>query len=255
MAIRNFVIIRHFMEWKSFARTSLCVVTQNLTWTIRIIILWLSRLSTSAYNENYEQYAVKVQRSLAPLSWFPGSRKPTAHVHQCCRFQSYAKSRRLHAITNEIYKRNLHCVNHIPGIHDNGPPRTTLWRLTLTAYIYCWKGGYASQSTRVTKYTYGFGYHEVCAYNMFVLLHKLEELTTYSYKKTIWKLSNGILLSIDLFDFVIIIRDWSASGTISEGFLLIIFFLRRVQLWADILRGSESDQRWIDRLEPCTCTC
>ena len=48
-------------------------------------------------------YAVKVQRSLAPLSWFPGSRKPTAHVHQCCRFQSYAKSRRLHAIANEIY--------------------------------------------------------------------------------------------------------------------------------------------------------
>ena len=81
-------------------------------------------------------YAVKVQRSLAPLSWFPGSRKPTAHVHQCCRFQSYAKSRRLHAITNEIYKQSLHCVNHIPGIHDNGPPWTTLWRLTLTAY--CW---------------------------------------------------------------------------------------------------------------------
>ena len=80
-------------------------------------------------------YAVKVQRSLAPLSWFPGSRKPTAHVgHQWCRFQSYAKSRRLHAIANEIYKRNLHCVNRIPGIHDNGPPRTTLWRLTLTAY-------------------------------------------------------------------------------------------------------------------------
>ena len=78
-------------------------------------------------------YAVKVQRSLAPLSWFPGSRKPTAHVHKWCRFQSYAKSRRLHAIANEIYKRNLHCVNHIPGIHDNGPPRTTLWRLTLTA--------------------------------------------------------------------------------------------------------------------------
>ena len=71
-------------------------------------------------------YAVKFQRSLAPLSWFPGSCKPTAHVHQCCRFQSYAKSRRLHAIANEIYKQNLHCVNHIPGIHDNGPPRTTL---------------------------------------------------------------------------------------------------------------------------------
>ena len=32
--------------------------------------------------------------------------------------------------TSEIYKS----VNRIPGIHDNGPPRTTLWRLTLTAY-------------------------------------------------------------------------------------------------------------------------
>ena len=72
--------------------------------------------------KNGHKYAVKVQRSLAPLSWFPGSRKPTAHVHQCCRFQSYAKSRRLHAIANEIYKQNLHCVNHIPGIHDNAPP-------------------------------------------------------------------------------------------------------------------------------------
>ena len=41
-------------------------------------------------------YAVKVQRSLAPLSWFPGSRKPTAHVH--------AKSRRLHAIANSAYR-------------------------------------------------------------------------------------------------------------------------------------------------------
>ena len=92
------------------------------------LFLWIILLKNSI------QYAVKVQRSLAPLSWFPGSRKPTAHVHHCCRFQSYAKSRRLHAIANEIYKRNLHCVNHIPGIHDNGPPRTTLWRLTLTAY-------------------------------------------------------------------------------------------------------------------------
>ena len=88
-----------------------------------------------AYSLYKCEYAVKVQRSLAPLSWFPGSRKPTAHVHQWCRFQSYAKSRRLHAIANEIYKQNLHCVNRIPGIHDNGPPRTTLWRLTLKALV------------------------------------------------------------------------------------------------------------------------
>ena len=91
----------------------------------------LSFLYTELLNTIWKS---RVTRSLAPLSWFPGSRKPTVHVHQCCRFQSYVKSRRLHAIANEIYKRNLHCVNHIPGIHDNGPPRTTLWRLTLTAY-------------------------------------------------------------------------------------------------------------------------
>ena len=37
-------------------------------------------------------YAVKVQRSLAPLSRFRGSYITTAHEQQCCRFQSYAKS-------------------------------------------------------------------------------------------------------------------------------------------------------------------
>ena len=35
-------------------------------------------------------YAVKVQRSLAPLSRFRGSHIPTAHEQECCRFQSYA---------------------------------------------------------------------------------------------------------------------------------------------------------------------
>ena len=37
-------------------------------------------------------YAVKVQRSLAPLSRFRGSHITTAHEQQCCRFQSYAKT-------------------------------------------------------------------------------------------------------------------------------------------------------------------
>ena len=72
-----------------------------------------------AWHQIYLLYAVKAQTSLAPLSWFPGSRIPTAHVHQCCRFQSYANS---HAIAYDIYKRNLQSVNHIPGIHDNGRP-------------------------------------------------------------------------------------------------------------------------------------
>ena len=37
-------------------------------------------------------YAVEAQTSLAPLSWFHGSRVTTAHAHQCCIFQSYAKT-------------------------------------------------------------------------------------------------------------------------------------------------------------------
>ena len=49
------------------------------------------------YNEVplYKQiriYAVKVHRSLAPLSRFRGSHIPTAHEQECCRFQSYANS-------------------------------------------------------------------------------------------------------------------------------------------------------------------
>ena len=38
------------------------------------------------------QCTVKAQTSLAPLSWFHGSCLTTAHVHQCCIFQSYAKT-------------------------------------------------------------------------------------------------------------------------------------------------------------------
>ena len=38
------------------------------------------------------QYAVKAQTSLAPLSRFRGSLVSTAYAHQCCRFQSYAKT-------------------------------------------------------------------------------------------------------------------------------------------------------------------
>ena len=38
------------------------------------------------------QYAVKAQTSLAPLSRFHGSRVTTAHAHQCCILQSYAKT-------------------------------------------------------------------------------------------------------------------------------------------------------------------
>ena len=35
---------------------------------------------------------IRAQTSLAPLSRFRGSRVTTAHAHQCCIFQSYAKT-------------------------------------------------------------------------------------------------------------------------------------------------------------------
>ena len=55
-------------------------------WSIRCITLG-SLIDENRMNE----YAVKVQRSLAPLSRFHGSHITTAH-EQCCRFKSYAKS-------------------------------------------------------------------------------------------------------------------------------------------------------------------
>ena len=85
------------------------------------------------------EYAVKAQTSLAPLSRFRGSRITTAHEQQCCRFQSYAK---ICAIANEVDKRNWQSVNHIPGIHDNGPRDQSLWRLTSNSVLdlgrCCW---------------------------------------------------------------------------------------------------------------------
>ena len=52
----------------------------------------MEELYTQAEYTGTTLYAVKVQRSLAPLSRFRGSHITTAHAHQCCRFQSYAKT-------------------------------------------------------------------------------------------------------------------------------------------------------------------
>ena len=52
-------------------------------------------------------HAVEAQTSLAPLSWFHGSRVTTAHAHQCCIFQRDC------AVANEIDYAWA-------SIHDNG---------------------------------------------------------------------------------------------------------------------------------------
>ena len=73
------------------------------------------------------QYAVKVQRSLAPLSRFRGSHITTAHEQECCRFQSYAKSvPSPMKFTSEIYKAWTTFLR--------STTTEALWRMTLTAY-------------------------------------------------------------------------------------------------------------------------
>ena len=71
-------------------------------------------------------YAVKAQTSLAPLSRFRGSRITTAHAHQCCRFQSYAKT----------VQSRMKLTKHEPTFLGSRTTDHGVWRLTLTAY---WK--------------------------------------------------------------------------------------------------------------------
>ena len=90
-------------------------------WKLHMCHVWL--VCTSMYI-----YAVKAQTSLAPLSWFHGSRVTTAHVHQCCIFQRYAKTV---PSRMKLTMTGWQCVNLHPWqrTRDHG-----VWRLTLTAY-------------------------------------------------------------------------------------------------------------------------
>ena len=76
-----------------------------------------------------QQYVVEAQTSLAPLSWFHGSRVTTAHVHQCCIFQSYAKT--VPSRMNEIDYAWT-------SIHDNGHVVTAcdVWLQQRICHVY-----------------------------------------------------------------------------------------------------------------------
>ena len=81
------------------------------------------------------KYAVEAQTLLAPLSWFHGSRVTTAHAHQCCIFQSYAKT----TVANEIdYEIDYAWAS----IHDNGHVITAcdVWlqqRIVRSSCVFC----------------------------------------------------------------------------------------------------------------------
>ena len=72
----------------------------------------------------HEVYAVKTQTSLAPLSRFRGSCVTTTHAHQCCRFQSYAKT----------VPSQMKLTKHEPTFLGSTTTDHGVWRLTLTAY-------------------------------------------------------------------------------------------------------------------------
>ena len=74
-------------------------------------------------------YAVKSQTSLAPLSRF------VVHALLLRMNNNVVDFRVMRTLCHRQW--NWQSVNHIPGIHDNGPCDHGLWRLTLTAYCAC----------------------------------------------------------------------------------------------------------------------
>ena len=103
---------------------------------IMIIIITTKLVLHITFREKSLLYAVKVQRSLAPLSGFVVHTFLVRMNKNVVDFRVMIRMK-VCAIAYEIYKRNLHCViphKRNPGIHDNGPRDQALWRLTLTAY-------------------------------------------------------------------------------------------------------------------------
>ena len=50
--------------------------------------MYLNKIELNFNDLNWIEYAVKAQTSLAPWSWFHGSRVTITRAHQCCIFQS-----------------------------------------------------------------------------------------------------------------------------------------------------------------------
>ena len=72
-----------------------CTLCVDMPWISRSVCTIKWPLSSNMAACGNALYAVKAQTSLAPLSRFRGSRVTTAHAHQCCIFQSYAKTVKL----------------------------------------------------------------------------------------------------------------------------------------------------------------
>ena len=79
---------------RSMGRNEYCKSGHSSIFTSLKHLMVLLRCNLIIANFSVLQYAVSVraQSSLAPLSRFRGSRFTTAHAHQCCIFQSYAKT-------------------------------------------------------------------------------------------------------------------------------------------------------------------
>ena len=111
----------------------LCTILLKEVWKLLFtLFLVLNAGAPMVHNSFSLGYTLlKPKTSLAPLSRFRGSHVTTAHAHQCCTFQSYAKTvPSWMKLTSKIDK----AWTTFLGIHDNGPRDHGLWCLTLTAY-------------------------------------------------------------------------------------------------------------------------
>ena len=118
-----------------FSRKSVfnCIIYKWFHWKPHSLITVVMQCMKQHYSVPPErcQYAVKAQNvtsSVVTVSWF------TRYYCACTPMLSISGLCEDCAVANEIDKRNWQSVNHIPGIHDNGPRDHGVWRLTLTAY-------------------------------------------------------------------------------------------------------------------------
>ena len=171
-------------------------------------------------------YAVKVQRSLAPLSWFPGSRKPTAHMHQCCRFQSYAKSEDCMPspmkFTSEIYI----AWTTFLGSTTTAPHGPRCDGLTLTAYYILRRCEYSILGVLCSLHVWHF---------------RLNILYTIQFSSS----KNNIFLKVKNCIFMFVWspnRNFKASGKQSAQhtvYMYLVIFAVVLFSWISVSQSSE----------------
>ena len=142
------IVIQVLVPWKLNCIQSLdhCNSSMRFTDSVRC----LGRVFVAGFQQELRQYAVKAQTSLAPLSWFYGSRVTTVAC-MCTNFVDFRVMQRLcHCEWNWL------CVSQHPWqrTRDHG-----VWRLTSTAHF----GRHWSHFTNIQFSKINFGIFQYSA--------------------------------------------------------------------------------------------